>query len=36
MIPLETAPLPIFETAAVVLAASIAVTLGWLAHLFGA
>jgi hypothetical protein len=35
MIPLETAPLPIFETAAVVLAASIAVTLGWLAHLFG-
>lgn len=31
---LEAASLPIFETAAIVLAASIALTLGWLAHLF--
>jgi len=29
-----TAPLPIFETAAVVLVASLLLTLGWLAHLF--
>ena len=31
---LLTAPLPIFETAAVVLVASLRVTLGGLAHLF--
>ena len=29
-----TAPLPIFETAAVVLVASLLLTLGWLVHLF--
>ena len=31
---LLTAPLPIAETAAVVLVASLLLTLGWLAHLF--
>lgn len=31
---LLTAPLPIVETAAVVLVASLLLTLGWLAHLF--
>ena len=33
MIPL-TAPLPIFETAAVVLIGSLLLTLGWLGYLF--
>lgn len=34
MLPLESAPLPIFETAAVILVASIVLTLGWLALVF--
>ena len=34
MTPLGTAALPIFETAAVVLVASVALTLGWLASVF--
>jgi hypothetical protein len=31
---LGTAPLPIFETAAVVLVASVVLTVGWLASVF--